>query len=719
MKKYKNFSITLMVLSLSIIFVGCMMSQGENNPQILTDTTHASFTLPKSTQTKSMPPTAFLSKTPVSLMTAENEQPSSMSMESTSVQTTHTSQVPQTPAQLGAAVPNSEGSINLGNLSDLKNVAQWGYGSILGLAYSPTGDIFVVGSAFGYAIYHTDLKNQPPEWIKFEKPFVYENIFFSEDGNYILFEIENIQKVVERRTGTWLKDIEKNNWIRPVGVTTYSTEFSHDSLDGSLRFISSRGYIIFEEPYFEKEISVREIFKIESGEQLLSLSDVTEEVGVFADRYNDGCNISMLSNCGNAYMGTISYPVRVGFSPDNKTITIVYQPVGREDENYFGYAVTYSLEFGNVLARFGDPIDPVEYFSYSPDGKQILLGFVNGTIQIWDLPKLELIYSAWHFNAPVINLKYSSDGKYIVVGRANDIIEVRVANTGSLINRFYANVFAVSPVENLVALGFNNGEIKTFDLSTFDIRASFQAHHGSILALAFSSDGLELASSGLDCTVRSWNVKTSQLIRLYEESYTNIAPIYEFFYDPGTESYEKILIHALSFSPNDKQLIGYGSWSSVANWDRYTGTTNFVITPEYPYMTINRIWNVPDYSTVFRINSVNQNIFLDQSYYDISSGEKINEDSIKEKLPDECFEYGIYSKNGQLFFSKAFNDHRGKICVINTETAELEGLLETFDLQFSERIQIEWLYLSPDEAQLIASLTGGILLVYQTQTGNN
>jgi WD40 repeat protein len=73
------------------------------------------------------------------------------------------------------------------------------------------------------------------------------------------------------------------------------------------------------------------------------------------------------------------------------------------------------------------------------------------------------------------------------------------------------------------------------------------AHWGSVVALAFSSDGERLASCGWDRKIKLWNVKTGQLQRELKT--------------------QKAEVLCLSFSPNGKLLASGGTGRTVRIWD--------------------------------------------------------------------------------------------------------------------------------------------------------
>lgn len=58
----------------------------------------------------------------------------------------------------------------------------------------------------------------------------------------------------------------------------------------------------------------------------------------------------------------------------------------------------------------------------------------------------------------------------------------------------------------VIAVGFSNGDIKLFNLSTGEVSVSFEGHKSEITSLEFDNNGMRLVSGSLDTNVIVWDV---------------------------------------------------------------------------------------------------------------------------------------------------------------------------------------------------------------------
>ncbi|CAD5118777.1 DgyrCDS7455 [Dimorphilus gyrociliatus] len=64
----------------------------------------------------------------------------------------------------------------------------------------------------------------------------------------------------------------------------------------------------------------------------------------------------------------------------------------------------------------------------------------------------------------------------------------------------------------VIAVGYANGDIKLFNLSTGETTVSFEGHKSEITSLEFDHDGMRLVSGSLDTNVIVWDVAVNQFI---------------------------------------------------------------------------------------------------------------------------------------------------------------------------------------------------------------
>lgn len=613
--------------------------------------------------------------------------------------------VPQaTPVYAGTAIPsNTRQPITLDNLPTLNIAAHWGRGSILGAAFTPDGEQVVVGSTHGIAVYRVDNLDEPPAWIAFDPPYTYDSLYFSADGQYLLLVRGHTEQVREFSTGKFAKPDFEREWLRTTTLTEHWGEITAESPDGQYRF---EGSTIYDEEHWDYEYSIREIFASETDELLFELPDRTIQIEYTDFNKPLGCDLVSFSYCGNVYSPNAAHPYRVGFAPDNRTLAVLYRPPNLSNTARFSLLRIYQMGDGKLLSMIGSKLDPVRTFAYSPDGKLLVAGFGDGRVQIWDMTSQSILFSNRHFSSSVTDLEYSTDGAFIIIQRPG-AVEVRRSSDGALLSRLEAAVVALSPNDNILALGQLDGSLRLVNFETGQTRFSIQAHAAEILSLAFSPDGSRITSSGLDCEVKNWDAISGEFQHKFEENRTDA-------YQEGfTES--RIFIYGMKYLSGTNQLIGVGSWARVVNWNTNSGATRYLIEPaalEYyqGMVTLNPYF--PEYISV---DPENQVFYVDQARYALETGELLGQYQPPATLPDACLASGPTSPDGELHFTIGYNYRTGQICVLNVDKTRLLATIEVLEPRVAKWVELEWLYLSPDGSQLVVTTTSDILYVYEVQ----
>ncbi|HKB02946.1 MAG TPA: protein kinase [Gemmataceae bacterium] len=171
------------------------------------------------------------------------------------------------------------------------------------------------------------------------------------------------------------------------------------------------------------------------------------------------------------------------------------------------------LPFSRILELPHD--DVVSGVAWSPDGRLLASGSLNGSVKVWD---------AWTEGPPLFELPTLK----------------RVARH-----------LAFSPDGTLLATGGEDDWVKLWDISRPDRPPDqpfrkFATGLTALLALAFSPDGRHLAAADRDGKIRVWDVADNSEVRLPDD-----VPV----------------IRGLAFTPSGKQIVTVNTEGVIKVWD--------------------------------------------------------------------------------------------------------------------------------------------------------
>jgi WD40 repeat protein len=220
----------------------------------------------------------------------------------------------------------------------------------------------------------------------------------------------------------------------------------------------------------------------------------------------------------------------------------------------------FTQTFGEILS-----------ISFSPDATHLVTGDPYGEIRMWRVADGQLVWSIRGHTSWIWSVMWSPDGAMVASGSDDHTVKIWNADTGRLCcalegHRSSVRSVAWNPIvpsgsnltpeaqmetRALIASSGVDQTIRIWNIHTGQTWQSLKGHSGCIWSVTWSPDGTMVASGSDDHTVKIWDVATGQLLKTLEGHCSSV--------------------RSVNWSPDGAMIASSTDAHTVKVWDVRTG----------------------------------------------------------------------------------------------------------------------------------------------------
>ncbi|MCP4450071.1 MAG: protein kinase, partial [Planctomycetes bacterium] len=240
----------------------------------------------------------------------------------------------------------------------------------------------------------------------------------------------------------------------------------------------------------------------------------------------------------------------VAFSPDGKRIIS-----GSRDNTL----QLWDASSGSEVMILRGHEDAVTSVAFSPDGQRIVSGSSEGTLRLWDSESGSEMMTLRGHEAPVVSVAFSPDGQRIASGSSDKTLKVWDSKSGDEVTTLHGHDSFVTPVafspdSRRIVSGNNDNTIRIWDADSGNEMMTLKGQQRGVLSVAFSRDGRKILSVSPDATIKVWDADSgSEMMTLTLKGHQRE-------------------VSSVAFSPDGRKIVS-GSWdTTIKVWDADSGS---------------------------------------------------------------------------------------------------------------------------------------------------
>lgn len=166
---------------------------------------------------------------------------------------------------------------------------------------------------------------------------------------------------------------------------------------------------------------------------------------------------------------------------------------------------------GNPVHRFQGREKRFSALAFSPDGRMLAAGDLNGYLHVWDVETKARITQAREHKEAIRALAWSPDGRALVSGSRDHRVKVWDARTFDKPREIEGHFRVIqslsfSPDGNLLAIA-TDGRVKLWEMAHQREIATIRADSHQVCAVRFTPDGVDLVTCGWKRKAHIWNLE--------------------------------------------------------------------------------------------------------------------------------------------------------------------------------------------------------------------